>query len=59
MTDDQINKNIGRRKFFSRLGKTALITTLMSSMPVALFSGDKKFNKVKVKINPSAVKRIK
>ena len=56
---DQINKNIGRRKFFSRTGKTAIVTALMSSFPFKIFANERRFDKVKIKINPLAVKRNK
>ena len=56
---DQINNNIGRRKFFSRVGMGALAFTLLSSFPFKLFAKEKSIKKVNVKIHPSAVKRTK
>lgn len=56
---DQINNNIGRRKFFSRVGMGALGLTLLSSFPFKLFAKEKNMKKIKVKIHPSAVKRNK
>ena len=56
---DQVNKNIGRRKFFDRIGKSALAVTLFSSLPVKLFAKENKNQKVKVLIHPSAIKRTK
>ena len=55
---DQISRNIGRRKFFSRIGWGTLGATLLSSFPLNLFAKNK-VNKVKVTIHPSAVKRNK
>ena len=56
---DQINNNIGRRKFFGRVGMGALGLTLLSSFPFKLIAKEKNTKKVNVKIHPSAVKRIK
>lgn len=56
---DQLNNNIGRRKFFGRIGMGALGFTIFSSFPFKLFAKDTKLNNVKIKIHPSAVKRTK
>lgn len=56
---DQINKNIGRRKFFDRIGKSALAVGLFSSFPFKVLAKENKNQKVKVLIHPSAVKRTK
>lgn len=56
---DQLNKNIGRRKFFSRIGMGTAAVGFFSSIPVKLFAKVKKEQNVKVLIHPSAVKRTK
>ena len=56
---DQLNNNIGRRKFFNRFGLGALAVTVLSSFPLSLFSKSKNNQKINVQIHPSAVKRIK
>lgn len=56
---DQVNKNIGRRKFFDRVGKSALAVTLFSSLPFKIFAKENIKQNVKVLIHPSAVKRNK
>ena len=56
---DQISNNIGRRKFFSRIGTGALALTLLSAFPFKLFASEKNVKKINVKIHPSAVKRTK
>lgn len=54
-------KELNRRKFFNRISIGALGAILLSSLPFNLFgkTRNKNVKKVKVKINPSSVKRNK
>lgn len=56
---DQVNNNIGRRKFFSRIGMGTFGVAVFSSFPFKLLAKEHKNKKVKVLIHPSAVKRTK
>lgn len=52
-------KAINRQKFFSRISKGFIGLIIVSSFPFKLFGGSSSSNKIKVKINPLAVKREK
>lgn len=54
-------KEIGRRKFFSRISMGAIGTLLLSFNPLNVFGKTNKhnFGKVIVKIHPNSVKRNK
>ncbi|KAB2841669.1 MAG: hypothetical protein F9K45_07720 [Melioribacteraceae bacterium] len=56
---DQVNNNIGRRKFFDRIGKSILAFGLFSSFSIKVIAKENKEQNVKVLIHPSAVKRTK
>ena len=54
-------KSFDRKKFFSRIGKGFIGLVIFSSLPFNMFNkNDSRFHKkVKVRINPLAVKREK
>ncbi|MBN1299653.1 MAG: hypothetical protein JW995_00410 [Melioribacteraceae bacterium] len=54
-------KNIGRKKFFKRLGAGTIGVLLIAKSPIRIFQKDIPGNsgKIKLKIHPSAVQRTK
>jgi len=59
MNTDKNNKT-SRRKFFSITGKSSVGLLLLSSLPIKLFGGKNKINKLReVNPHPQAIKRVK
>lgn len=53
-------EKINRNRFFSTLGKGALVTAIISAVPFKLFSNLSKTStkkKIQVVVHPSAIKR--
>jgi hypothetical protein len=52
-------KELGRKKFFSKISKGFMGLVILSSFPFNLFGRNSSSRKIKININPLAVKREK
>lgn len=52
-------KDLGRKKFFSKISKGFIGLVILSSFPFNLFGRNSTSGRIEIKINPLAVKREK